>query len=191
MSKNTRTRILLTAVAALLLVTMAVGGTLAWLQDDTETVTNTFNPNNISVDIAESDTDGDGDTLKNAYEIVPGVNITKDPTVTYTSTVDAYIFIKETKSGVWPAGMTYELESIWQDVPGYDGVYYTTVKGSDAAATLNIIKNTQITVANTITNENMPKEALTLSYEAWAIQMANGNDSTFSPADAYKQAAGL
>ena len=53
MSKNTRTRILLTAVAALLLVAMTVGGTLAWLQDTSDTVENTFTASNIDVELDE------------------------------------------------------------------------------------------------------------------------------------------
>lgn len=44
MSKNTRNRILLTAVAALLLVAVAVGGTVAYLNATSNAVVNTFTP---------------------------------------------------------------------------------------------------------------------------------------------------
>lgn len=90
MSKNTRTRILLTAVAALLLVTMAVGGTIAWLQDVTAPVVNTFSTSNIDITLTETTTD---------YKMVPGRVIAKDPVVTVHAVSEAsYLFVKIEKS---------------------------------------------------------------------------------------------
>lgn len=83
-----KTRKILTLVAcAVLLVAITVVGTMAFLNDTSETVTNTFTVGDIKItlDEVEVDTDGvpTGDTrvTKNEYKLIPGNEYTKDPTV--------------------------------------------------------------------------------------------------------------
>lgn len=89
MSKNTRNRILLTAVAALLLVCVTVGGTLAWLTDVTTEVTNTFSPADIHIDLKE--------TVDENLQLIPGKEYNKEPKVSVDGTltnVDIWLFVE-------------------------------------------------------------------------------------------------
>lgn len=166
MSKNTRTRILLTAVAALLLVTMTIGGTLAWLTDTSDTVTNTFKPSNVAVDVDE--------TTGNTYQVIPGVAITKDPEVTATANVDSWVFVKVTKSDNWPTGVTFTKADGWTELE--DGVWYRELlveeDANDVATqvteTWQVLANDTLTVAN---NVNVTAE-FTLNFDAYIIQKA-------------------
>ena len=62
---------------------VAVGGTVAWLMAESETVVNTFTYGDIDIKLEESDTheDNDDDPNTNTYEMMPGKTITKDPVV--------------------------------------------------------------------------------------------------------------
>lgn len=83
-------KLILTALCALLLVVATVFGTMAWLSDTTETVTNTFTIGNISITLDEAPVDSDGKAVTgnrvtaNSYKLVPGAEFDKDPTVHMT-----------------------------------------------------------------------------------------------------------
>lgn len=85
----------LTVVAALVLVlAMGVGGTLAYLTDKSDTVTNTFTVGNVKIELDE--TKG-GDNHQ--FKMIPGDKIAKDPKVTVGDTSeDCYLFVKLEKS---------------------------------------------------------------------------------------------
>ena len=55
----------------MVLAVAAVGGTIAWLTDSTDAVTNTFTVGNINIDLTE--------TKNLDLKMVPGNTITKDP----------------------------------------------------------------------------------------------------------------
>lgn len=85
-------RILVTLVAAVLLMTMTVAGTIAWLASKTEVVTNTFSVGDVTIVLYETDVDEDSDTSdkwavdnaydrNNAYKLLPAAEFKKDPTV--------------------------------------------------------------------------------------------------------------
>ena len=80
---------IVSAVAALSLVAaLAVGGTLAWLQDQSTTLTNTFTwdeGNNIDLTLAE--------TTGTEYTIVPGATDEKNPTLTLTTETESYVYV--------------------------------------------------------------------------------------------------
>lgn len=103
MSKNTRSRILLTAVAALLLVVVSVAGTVAYLQANTDPIVNTFATSGISIDLKEQEYDPDTHLLVGAmksnftnddYRFIPNVNLPKNPKVTATADVPFWVFVK-------------------------------------------------------------------------------------------------
>lgn len=80
-------------LAVVLIVGVSVGATLAWLTATSGTVTNTFTVGDINISIAESDTDKDGSTTKNAYKIVPGGEVEKDPKITVAATSEkCYVY---------------------------------------------------------------------------------------------------
>ena len=179
MSKNTRTRILLTAVAALLLVAMTVGGTLAWLQDVTKEVKNTFTTTNIDIDLNETATN---------FEMIPGNTIAKDPVVTIYPTSEAsYIFVKITESANFDTYFEqYTIAEGWTVLTNDDiddnkvTVLYRTVDKVTAQQNFPVLAggtNGQVKVLTTVTNAMMDAAkgtgAPTLTFEAYAVQQAN------------------
>ncbi|MBO5301957.1 MAG: hypothetical protein J6A81_07070, partial [Peptococcaceae bacterium] len=70
-------------VAITLLLGCAIGGTMAWLIDDTDPVVNTFTSSDVEITLDESDVDNSTDDkdrdTSNSYKMVPGATITKDP----------------------------------------------------------------------------------------------------------------
>ena len=111
-------RILLTVVAAMLLVVMSVAGTLAYLTVTTNPVTNTFKVGDVSFDLdsaldegeiyAHDDTSVTDDkrgthtpdyetkrVTENVYKLVPSKTYDKDPIVHMSDvTEDAWLFVK-------------------------------------------------------------------------------------------------
>lgn len=191
MSKNTRTRILLVAVAALLLVTLTVGGTIAYLQATSTEVTNTFTPTDIDVDLAETVPTG------KTAQLVPGVDISKDPKVTASSTVDvAYWVFVDVNESDWIAAEHVEYSintSVWTLLGTNDKgatVYYHAVNAGGDFEAYVLAGNDQypngvVTVSEELEKEDMQDEngtaldAATLTFKAYAIQQASftGDDA--------------
>lgn len=135
-----KSKILATALAAALLVTGTVFGTMAYLTDK-DTVTNTMTVGNIDITLDEYKTDvnGNADTTAtrvqaNTYKLVPGHEYTKDPTVHVTAnSEDSYIFvtvengiadIETASSDAYKTIAEQVTANDWQPVTGYTGVYY-------------------------------------------------------------------
>ncbi len=96
-------KILVTVVAALLLMTVTVMGTLAYLTSQTADVINTFTVGAVQITLDEAKTDEYGKVdetatervLANAYKIVPGQKYSKDPTVHVTvGSEPCYLFVR-------------------------------------------------------------------------------------------------
>lgn len=95
-------------LALTLLVGCAIGGTLAWLTDKTDTVTNTFTVGDINIELKEHDLKDDGTldlteevNANDDYKFVPGDTLPKDPFVrvlgTETKPSEAsYLFVQVT-----------------------------------------------------------------------------------------------
>lgn len=80
-------------LALVLLIGSVVGGTLAWLTDNSGPVTNTFTESNIEIELDEEKPEN-----KEA-QMVPGWTIDKNPKVTVTATSeDCWLFVKITES---------------------------------------------------------------------------------------------
>ena len=101
MMKNSKfRRILLLLACAVLLVSLSVGATLAYLTSTTDIVENTFTVGNVNITLDEEKVDEYGKALNpsertvdgNKYNLVPGHVYTKDPTVTVKGTSeDCYV----------------------------------------------------------------------------------------------------
>lgn len=194
MSKNTRNRILLTALAALLLVTLAIGGTMAWLQDKTEAVTNTFTPAKINIALDETyNTDTDNDKVNDAWtaQLIPNKQYAKDPKVTVTGdaqNVDAYVFVKVTNTAAsyLDFDLFYEVDTNWKQVPGTTDVWYYELAASSTNWTCDLISDNTVTVKD-LTTTTMASGNVELSFQAWIIQQQGWNGDV---AAAYAQASG-
>lgn len=151
---KTRSKVLLTLVCAVLLVTASVLGTMAYLTS-TDEVVNTFTVGKVSIklDEAKANTDGtlfgndDTRVKANTYKLLPGHTYNKDPMVTVlkdseSSYIKLNVVVTKSK----------ELDAIGVDL-------LTTFKGYDS--TNWIYKgNTEDTTANTRTYEFWYKEAV-------------------------------
>lgn len=196
MTKKTRAkarRALLTLSLVLVMMVVAVGGTIAWLTDKTEEVVNTFAPTNIDIELDESD---DLD-----LDMVPGTTITKDPEVTVKAGSEAaWLFVKLDKSANYSTYLEdYEIAEGWTQLKDDDnkdvaGVYYREVTASAANQTFEVLKDNKVTVKEDVTNAQMAliaeesarptltitayavqKDGVTSAYAAWAKAQDTSN----------------
>ena len=174
---------LLLAIA--LVVVGAVAGTVAWLTDQTPSVTNTFTTSDINIELKET---------KNNFQMIPGWNIEKDPKVTVKADSEAcYLFVKLEESKNFADFMTYEMAEGWTALPGNDGVFYREVAAATADTTYEVLKDNQVTVKGTVTKEQM--NALTadtyptLTVTAYASQLYKNNTQEFTAAEAWDHIA--
>ena len=150
-------------LALTLLVAGVVGGTLAWLTDQTAEVKNTFTVGDIPIGLPETPTD---------YKMVPGNTIAKDPTVTVKANSEAcWLFVKVTESANLDDFITYAIATGWTELEA--GVYYREVPASAAAQTFSVLAGDAVTVKSDVTRamlETAKTDAPTLTFQAYAIQ---------------------
>ena len=172
MTKKTRRakarRALLTLSLVLVMMMVAVGGTIAWLTASTGTVTNTFTPSTITLELNE--------TTGATYDMVPNKTLAKDPYVKVaTGSEKCYVFVKITEVNELDKFITYTVDSAW--TKHTDDVYYRVVDTADQNKELYILANNQVKVNANVTNADM--KALTdatqpkLSFIAYAVQYDN------------------
>ncbi len=78
---NTKSKVVLAGAGCILIAAGSVLGTLAFMTS-TDTAVNTFTVGKVEIDLNEFDYDGDDDTKKNEYHLIPGTEYQKDPTIT-------------------------------------------------------------------------------------------------------------
>ena len=89
--RKSKKQLLRTLIACGLVVSVAAGGTVAYLTD-AETATNTFTVGKVKIDLEEpSYPRNDSDEVKN---IIPNQEIVKDPQIENTGNNDALVFIR-------------------------------------------------------------------------------------------------
>jgi len=137
-------------LAGVLLVGGVISGTVAWLTDKTDEVTNVFTTSDIDITLQEHTYDSDNDKLTNTetttgvnnYKIVPGWTIPKDPWVTVEKgSEDCWVFIKVEEKGSAKVGgknygfddfITYQIDTAnWTLLEGVEGVYYAKYENRD------------------------------------------------------------
>ena len=132
--RNVSNKTVAILLALVLAIGCAVGGTLAWLISQTDSVVNTFTYGDININLAE--------TTGADYKIIPGVNISKDPKVTVTAGSEAcWLFVK-VKEENWPTladangtkKVSYRIADGWTALTGQIGVYYRKVDAATAKA---------------------------------------------------------
>lgn len=161
-------------LALTLLVAGVVGGTLAWLTDQTAEVKNTFTVGDINIGLTETTAD---------YKMVPGNTIAKDPTVTVKANSEAcWLFVKVTESENLDTFITYAIAEGWTELQ--DGVYYREVPASAADQTFSVLADNAVTVKSDVTRtmlETAKTDAPTLTFQAYAVQ----KDNVASASDAW------
>ena len=89
-------------LAMMLAIGCGIGGTLAWLLDSDGEVKNTFTISDVDIDLTENDSTDDTDTdeQNNTYKMIPGHEISKNPTVTVNANSEpCYVFVEVEETG--------------------------------------------------------------------------------------------
>lgn len=141
-----RKKLIIAIVVLSLVLSVEVVGTLAWLSDTTETVSNVFTHGDVNIDLEET-VDGtltsaaDKDVTNDKdFKMVPANKLDKDPKVTVMADSEAcYLFIKVEESANLNDYIAYAIDTgddaskAWKvlDADKYPGVYYREVADTD------------------------------------------------------------
>ena len=194
---KTKSKALLLSLCAVLLVVASVMGTMAYLTSR-DTVTNTFTVGKVNLTLDEAPVDANGKATtgarvkENSYNLLPGQEYDKDPTVHVTAnSEDSWIFVKVENgiSALEDASNTITSQITANDWTAlneteYPGVYYKTYTKSATPTNLVVFKNFKVARdANTkdawtnggtitVTAYAVQKTGLTVE-EAWAVAQQN------------------
>lgn len=185
-------------LALTLVLGVVAGGTIAWLTDTSDTVTNTFTTSDINVKLEE--TKGTGTTAtEKSFQMVPGWTITKDPKAwVEAGSEDCYLFVKLEKSANFDTYLSYGVdtsEGEWTKLGGVtDEVYYRVVEADEMGTShkFSVLKDDKVTVSGSVTKEMMnglkAEDYPTLTVTAYASQLMKNNTETFTALEAWNNA---
>ena len=166
--RSKKSKVLTSVAAVVLAVSMIIGGgTYAYLEAESDDVVNKFNTEQVTVALDET---GDKE-----YDIIPGTSEDKDPKVTVTNSVDAYVYVtvEDTTQGL----VDYEIADGWLPLDGYENVYYREVAAGEEPQEFYVLKDNKVSYDAALENKDMEgKEDLKLTFKAYAIQKAPFNE---------------
>ena len=178
-----------TAVCLLLTAVLAIGGTLAYLYTNSDTVTNTFNPTDVEIVVVEK---------------VEG-NIKSEVKIANTGKADAFIRAKvvitwqDASGNVYPempaAGTDYSIEygSVWTEPMNGFRYYKKSVPAGGLTTDLivkaepkKVCEDPAYTLHIEILSQAIQSEGTTDSgvqpvQEKWGVTIANGSVSAYTP----------
>ncbi len=186
---KTKSKALLLALCAVLLVAASVLGTMAYLTSQ-DAVTNTFSVGSVAITLDEADVDdndNDGNTTErdkaNTYKLLPGHQYDKDPIVHVDAdSEDCYLFVKV----VDEIAVIEDAETVatqmakngWAAVDGVANTYVYIGTAEGASVPLAVSGGSDITVFETfkikgsVTNTELAKyKDKTITVTAYAVQM--------------------
>ena len=199
---STKTKLISSAISLMLIVCFAITGTVAWLVDKTEPVTDTFVMGHVDIMLIDADDDANdglwsasehyaaatGDANYGLYndgkfKLIPGATIQFNPAVKVgANSEDCYVFVKIEQTGseftfgdATVDAYTYNLTSEWDEVEeGVYGCRNVLVKNTEQT----IIDGGKLTVNVNLTNGAITAEP-TIKITAYAIQedhLTDAND---------------
>lgn len=191
--KKTRKALLL-SLCAVLLVTVSVLGTMAYLTSTDEAV-NTFTVGNVAITLDETDVDnstpgGNDRDQANSYKLMPGHKYVKDPIVHVDAeSEDCYLFVKvdnqitalEDENEKTVARQM--AEKGWIAVDGTENVYVYTQNSAIAVVDggIDVAVFDNFTVSGTVDNSMLAAyEGKTITVTAYAIQADGFEGKTVS-----------
>lgn len=212
---------LILAISLMLIFVCTMGVTVAYLQDSTDPVTNVF----VAADFADlglSETDPDveydSNDGTNDYLVVPGMDIEKDPKVTFKpldgedNLVDAYVFVKMDATGWTTAdnkafsktigsttdALTFSVDTYWTflEADGDSYIYYREVPANTTIEAQSIIVDDKVTVSTAITEADLDGVSENLSviansslvFKAYAIQQIGFDGAEAAWGEVYGEA---
>lgn len=172
------------AVACALAATVAIGGTLAYLTAQSDTITNTFTVGNVKIALTEKGAIGEDGALSQDFKMIPGQTIEKTATATVNAgSEECYLFVKAEKSSNFGDYLEAKLTNEWEQLEG--DIYYRVVPASQedqSFAVLDPVKEGQaatVQVKPTVTQDMMnalqgenAQPLPTLTFKAYAVQKA-------------------
>lgn len=179
-----RSKFLILALACVMLIGGAAGGTVAWLMGKSNPVINTFTYGNIGLTIIETDTgmDDDNNPDTNTYVMMPAGVIDKDPQVVFHGgSEDAWLLVEIKKSDNFDTFMAYAAAEGWTALDGVENVYFRTVDQMEQDQFFPVLQGNQVQVRpevtaymlNSLTDGTLP----TMSFTAWAVQRTGVADA--------------
>lgn len=174
-------KMIMAAIAVLLIVVISVSATYAYLMD-TEGVVNTFAVGDVDISLAEEE-DEDGDGKHTFDNILPGHEYDKNPVVTVkANSEDCYLFVK-VENNLSSVETATEDDTLvgqiaangWTALDGVANVYYKTVTKTGEAQDFPVFSS--FTVKEDADNADMQAvHNKTIEITAYAVQQV-GIDS--------------
>jgi len=182
-------KVLAMACAMALTAAIAIGGTIAYLTDKTDAVTNTFTVGNVKIDLTEtwnteSDSGHEGFDSWQA-KLIPGTTYAKDPKISVKEGSEpCYLFFEVIKENDPEAYLTYSLNTEgWTRLNIDDREVYWRVANENESFYL-LTGNTDhangfVTVKDTVGSAAVPMPSVspTITFKGYAIQSANFADA--------------
>lgn len=181
--KTNKTKLLILICILASILGVSIYGVAAYLASASDTVENVFSADNITINLAETDTeDGDDNPNTNTYEMVPGKEIYKDPKITVPKdTADCWIYVKLEKSKDFDEYLTYQVTEGWENLGDkYPGIYYMKVaKVKDSEQTFIVLKDNKVELIEDVDEEaiNSMEVPPTLTITAYSVQQATFKDA--------------
>lgn len=196
------------AVAIAMICGCAIGGTLAWLIDQTTEVQNTFTVGNIDIELTETwNTDSDKNGENDAWQgkMVPGNTLVKDPKVTVQAGSEAcWVFVKVEEENNLDKYISYTIADGWtmldanKNGKADDNIYWREQAVTNENVSYSVLAGDKVTVNNTVLKSDMDslteatqpklvftayavqKDNVASAADAWAIALNGGNPVTAS-----------
>lgn len=188
-------KVLLSALALILVCAISVLGTVAYLQKITAPVKNTFiaaGGGSLAADMTllESEVAKDENgvysltgntTASNAYEVVPGAVLPKDPTITVKGKTEAAAYLYVEAVSTLSADYSWAMDANWTplNAKGVNGgdlyVYNAKIVGAGEDQTYNVIADKKITVAEDA--DLSAQGQLALDFYAYLAQTSIGAET--------------
>ncbi len=152
-------------ITAVLILSVGIGGTLAYFIASSQRVENTFTVGDVQISLTE--------TTGSEYKILPGTTLMKDPYVTVQEGSDAcWLFVQVDPSQNFELYCTFDIRAEWIPLSGTSGVYYQSVEATAVDRNFRVLKNDRIYVRETLTEEMLNAIAVLpkLDITAYAVQ---------------------
>lgn len=171
-------KIVASASALALTAAVAVGGTLAWLTANTNTITNTFTIGKVGIELYEKDYKTGGDTWldasKNAqrqeFKLVPGEDVAKEVKAKVTAGSEkSIVYLKVTKGDTFGTYFeNFAVDTNWKPLDGHENFYYQIVEAENAGKDIKIMDELQ-PIDSALTN-GADLSGASLAFQVAAVQ---------------------
>ena len=187
--RNSALKVALMSFAVCLMIFSVIGGSLAWLMDVTDPVTNVFTYGDIDITLTE--------TTGEKYKMTPGKVLDKDPKVTVLAdSEDCWLFVKidESADKALADYIEYEIKEGWTALTDADGnpvagVYYRSVDNNAENQEFYVLKDNKVTVKGSVTKEMLEdlneQNYPSLTFTAYAVQRDANIDEIDTAAEAW------